>query len=235
MEVKRKIKNQQRKKESNHRILWGYISCLVVAGVLIVAICTLNFANEVSIPQNVTIAIDPGHGGIDVGASGNGAVESVLNLQIAEKLQAEICQLGFESVMTRTGDYGLYGDTSAGFKLRDLQARKAICESSNATLVVSVHQNSSSIPNRTGTVIYCDFKDSESVALANAIASQIENCKVKSGDFYITREVDMPAVIVECGFISTIEEAALLSGEEYQAELADKIASGILCYLVQNA
>ena len=54
------------------------------------------------------------------------------------------------------------------------------------------------------------------------------------GDYYILRKSDIPAVIVECGFLSNEEEAKLLSQGDYQMKIATSIADGVMRYLKEN-
>lgn len=181
-------------------------------------------------PLAPLVAIDAGHGGIDRGASGFGLFESDINLAVATMLEKSLSTLNIQTVMTRTGDYGLYGTTDPGFKKRDMLERKNIVESSGASALISIHMNASSITDRTGVVIYCDFENESSLLLANSIASGFESAKVKDGDFFITTKIDTPAVIVECGFITTPSEAYQLGTSEYQEYLANCIARGVLIY-----
>ena len=102
------------------------------------------------------IVIDAGHGGIDGGVTGvnTNVKESEINLLIAEELK-EIFEInGFTALLTRSDDNGLYGDTSPGFKKRDMEARKKIILESGADLVVSIHQNSYRASYRRGAQVF---------------------------------------------------------------------------------
>lgn len=212
-------------------VWWFLVFTLVFTCVVFLTINkTENISSISSYPAFTTIAIDAGHGGIDGGATGNGLIEADINLQISEALQETLSSLSFQTVMTRTGDYGLYGTTLPGFKKRDMLARKEICESGGADILVSIHLNASILTDRTGVVIYCDTKNAQSLEIANAIASQLENAVVRHGDFFITTKINMPAVLIECGFITTASEAEKLATAEYRQEIADDIAKGILKY-----
>ncbi len=228
MEVTRKTK----RKWLCYNIWWFGAICVVFifAFVAIFLAPSGKTAQSSGYPQSPIVAIDAGHGGIDRGASGFGFFEGDINLSIATKLQSSLENLGLSTVMTRENDEGLYGTTLPGFKKRDMQARKKIVENSGATLLVSVHLNASTITDRTGVVIYCDSENEASLLLANSIACGFESSAVKSGDFFITSKIDTPAVIVECGFITTQEEAEKLATEEYQQYIANCIARGVLIY-----
>lgn len=176
------------------------------------------------------IVIDAGHGGIDNGASGNGLFEADLNLQIAKTLQKTLENLSQKTVMTRKDKNGLYGSTLPGFKVRDMKARKEICENAGGTILISLHQNASTQKDRTGVVIYCDMKNQNAVALAKAVALQFEKCSIKDADLYITKKINATAILIECGFITTKSEAEKLSNKDFQQQISQDIARGILLY-----
>jgi len=182
------------------------------------------------------VAIDAGHGGVDKGAFGRSTncPESEINLAISKKIEDNLKELGLSTVMTRNDENGLYGDTSKGFKKRDMQKRKEIIESSNARLAVSIHCNISSIVERKGAVIYYDENDPISLSLANNIMSELNKISRLRGKvridkeiMFITDKILVPSVIVECGFLSNVEEETLLQKDSYQSELAEKVADGI--------
>lgn len=237
MEVKTKTKVKT--KSATHKnpsrrwfrpnIWWFIVITLIFISVVFVVAREKTTSTSVY-PIAPIVAIDAGHGGIDRGASGFGIFEAEINLAVATMLETALSGLNVQTVQTRTGDYGLYGDTSRGFKKRDMQARKEIVENSAATALISIHMNASSITDRTGVVIYCDVDNPDSLLLANSVASGFEVATVKDGDFFITTKIDTPAVIVECGFITTPSEAYQLSTVEYQQHLANCIARGVLIY-----
>ncbi len=227
---KNKFKSNFRKKSQS-----GFLAFIIFATVvsIFVAVVFLSISKSYeafSYPTSSKIAIDAGHGGIDRGASAFGIFEADLNLEIAKTLQSTLENLNIQTVMTREDENGLYGTTLPGFKTRDMKARKKICEASNAKAVVSIHMNASNLQDRNGVVIYCDMNCVNSKSLANAISSQFENACVKDGDFFITKKIDIPAVIVECGFITTKSECEKLQTKSYQEQIATNIARGILIY-----
>ncbi len=228
MEVRRKSK----RKWLRPNIWWFVTVCtmLIFAVFAIFTVVCAKTSQSSVYPQSAVVAIDAGHGGIDRGASGFGLFEADINLAVATKLEDALDGLNIQTVMTRTGDYGLYGSTESGFKKRDMLCRKEIVEESGATALISIHMNASTITDRTGVVIYCDFESESSLLLANSIANGFESAKVKDGDFFITTKIDTPAVIVECGFITTPTEAYMLGTDEYQQYLANCIARGVLIY-----
>lgn len=117
-------------------------------------------ASAVSAP---VVVIDAGHGGIDAGVRGitSGVKESDINLSISYFLKDYFTSAGFETVLTRKSQAGLYGLPTKGFKLRDMQARRQIIEEYGADMVISVHQNFYSDRTRRGAQVFFN-KDSES-------------------------------------------------------------------------
>lgn len=188
--------------------------------------------SETALPQKTVVVVDAGHGGIDGGAFAYGVFEADVNLCISKYLQADLLSLNFDVVMTREDEAGLYGDTSAGFKKRDMLARKEIAESSGGSVFISIHQNASTISDRTGVVIYYSKDSEESFALASAVAENFPSATVKAGDYFVTTKINMPSIIVECGFLTTQSENALLQTESYQREIATNIARGVFQYLI---
>jgi N-acetylmuramoyl-L-alanine amidase len=128
-------------------------------------------------PLLPVVVIDAGHGGIDAGVRGisTGAKESDVNLEIAQFLRGFFVSAGFRCVMTRTTTGGLYGVFSKGFKMRDMQKRKEIILSANASLVVSVHQNFCPLPSRRGAQVFYNGEREGGKALADCIQGSLND------------------------------------------------------------
>ena len=191
-------------------------------------------------PNMPTVVIDAGHGGIDNGVQGikSKTDEADINLAIARKLKSKLSGAGFNCVMTRTSEAGLYGDTSKGFKRRDMQKRKQIIEECGADMVISVHQNFCPLPSKRGGIVFFDKTSETSGALAEKIQSELNalpQCKKPTeamhGDYYMLKCTSSPSVIVECGFLSNAEEDELLNDENYQQAVAYAIFKGAVNYL----
>ncbi|MBO5363220.1 MAG: N-acetylmuramoyl-L-alanine amidase [Clostridia bacterium] len=191
--------------------------------------------------DGVRIVLDAGHGGIDGGVVGKktGKKESDLNLAIVYKLKTELEELGFEVLLTRKTEAGLYDTAAKGFKKRDMQKRKEIIESVNPSMVVSIHQNFYSSQSPRGGQVFYDKgnKNSEKLALLtqqklNGLYAQegVKNRKASSGEFFILNCSDCPSVIVECGFLSNERDEMLLIDGVWQKKLAKTLALGVLAY-----
>lgn len=194
-----------------------------------------------------TIVIDPGHGGIFPGkVSADGILEKDINLAIAQKLQALLLESGTITVMTRESDKDLFPTSEQDSKMilrqrADLKARTDIAAASQADLFVSIHCNSIPTAKWSGAQTFYAPDSAQSAQLAQAIQasliSQLQNtdrAALVRKDTFLFEHLDIPAVIVECGFLSNSEEAALLQQEAYQQKIAYAIYCGISDYLDQT-
>lgn len=185
-----------------------------------------------------TIAVDPGHGGYDPGARGpGGTLEKDINLALALKLKEVLEEAGVKVVMTRDRDVDLLTPGEGTRKYRDLSNRLKLIRQGQADLLVSIHLNSSGSRWR-GAQVFYHPKDSRNKELAMAIQeeirSRLQNTNRQAlplATAYLLKEIEIPAVIVEAGFISNPEEEKLLNDAAYQRRMALAIASGIFKYL----
>ena len=186
------------------------------------------------------IVIDAGHGGADPGKVGvSGVLEKDINLAIAKKLQSRLEQDGVRVVMTRDTDAGLYSEGATNKKREDMEARVRLISEAKPELVVSIHQNSFPDASCKGAQMFY-YKDSaESKMLAELLQKKFPEVlgdgntrqAKANGDYYLLRKTPCSIVIAECGFLSSPEEEALLSSEEYQEKVADVLYQGIREYL----
>ncbi len=186
-----------------------------------------------------TVVIDAGHGGIDNGVKGikSGSDEADINLSIARYLKGQFSGAGFNCIMTRTTEAGLYETTAKGFKARDMQKRKQIIEESNADMVISVHQNFCPLPSKRGGTVFFDKNSEQGKCLAeriqnelNALPQSVKPNEALHGDYYMLKCTDSPSVIVECGFLSNEAEDELLNTESYKRAVAYAIFKGAVNY-----
>ena len=221
---------------------------IAAALILISAVCLGLFAgfaakNAAAINPNMpTIVIDAGHGGIDNGVQGidSGTDEADINLAIARFLKGQFSSAGFNCVMTRTNEAGLYGTSEKGFKMRDMQKRKQIIEDCNADMVISVHQNFCPLPSKRGGTVFFNADVAESKSLAsfiqkelNAMDSSVKPNEALKGDYYMLKCTQSPSVIVECGFLSNSEDDKLLNTESHQRAVAYAIFKGAISFLAK--
>lgn len=214
-----------------------FLALLVIVSFLIFAL-RKEPALETAAESGNIIVIDAGHGAPDGGAEGKitGVLEKDINLAIAGKLATLLRDAGESVVETRSTDRGLYTQENASLrekKREDMQARVRISESEGVSLFVSIHQNHFTDPKYSGPQIFYQKGSEEGKRLAEEIRSAFlseigPHCtrEIKpTTDLYILRQTKVPAVIVECGFLSNAEEEMLLADAAYQ----DKLATAILC------
>lgn len=186
------------------------------------------------------IVVDAGHGGIDPGANRPGVLEKDINLAIVLALKDVLNQNGAKVVLSRQTDVELSpecdNDKVRGRYHRDLTARVEMAEESDADLFISIHANAVANPRRHGAEVFFSAKSEPGKSLANFI--QIELCNVtqtsrtaKVADYFVLRRNKIPAVLVEVGYITNMEERLLLQTPEYQKRLAEAIAKGIYQFL----
>lgn len=200
-------------------------------------------ASSMPITQK-TVIVDAGHGGDDGGAIGiDGTVEKDINLDIALKLEKILKFYGFNVIMTRTQDVmtcddGL--DSLRKRKISDIHNRFELMRKNPDAIFISVHQNKFEDSSQHGTQVFYSGNDERSKELAEAIQISVtltlqrKNDRVvkKSGSgIYLLYHAKIPAVLVECGFISNSDEVKKLKDESYRMKLAILIADGLLKYL----
>ena len=200
-------------------------------------------ASSMPITQK-TVIVDAGHGGDDGGAIGiDGTVEKDINLDIALKLEKILKFCGFNVIMTRTQDVmtcddGL--DSLRKRKISDIHNRFELMRKNPDAIFISVHQNKFEDSSQHGTQVFYSGNDERSKELAEAIQTSVtltlqrKNDRVvkKSGSgIYLLYHAKIPAVLVECGFISNSDEVKKLKDESYRMKLAILIADGLLKYL----
>lgn len=212
--------------------------------VFVLIICTFAFLPSVfaTAPTGLmTVVIDAGHGGIDGGSVGySGTTERVINLDYAKTLKQYFENFGFNVVMTRNDLDGLYSSYSSNKKKDDMLERKKIIENSNADLVISIHMNAFPLQSCRGAQVFYNPESEVSKILAtsiqNSFISNLPNARQNAdiGDYYMLNCTNVPSVIVECGFISNIEEEQLLLTESYREKLCYSILCGVVKYFAES-
>lgn len=191
-----------------------------------------------------TVIVDAGHGGEDGGAVAvNGALEKDINLAIALELEKDLKQNNFEVIMIRRSDVSV-GDQSlptiAQRKRSDTKARLRTVEETGDCILISIHQNHFSESKYSGAQVFYSGNRPESSQLAEAIRQSIvgslqpenkrEN-KQADGNIFLLKNCHVPAVLVECGFLSNPGETEKLCTESYQKDMAAAIYNGLIDYL----
>lgn len=181
-------------------------------------------------PLSALVVLDPGHGGVYNGAEYSGVKEKDLNLAIAARTAELLEEEGVTVRMTRTSDQDV-----------DLYARSGLANTLGADLFVSVHCNANVEHDDALGIYTCAYSEgTEGWQLAQTLHETMLEA-TGAADFgmeerpnlSVLRTAQVPAALVECGFMSTPSELALLVQPEYQAKLARGIADGILACLAQ--
>lgn len=190
--------------------------------------------------ESVKIVIDPGHGGNDPGGIGvSGVLEKDVNLSVALFLRKNFEAQGFEVVMTRDIDKGLYSETAKNKKKEDLAKRIEIIKEAHPDFVLCIHQNIFTDSKYSGAQVFYYKESEEGARLAACLQNQLitgldpENTRVPKSNmnYYMLKNSPVPIVIVECGFLTNAEEEQKLGTQAYQRDLAWNIYLGTMQYL----
>lgn len=175
------------------------------------------------------IFIDAGHGGPDPGAVGNGVIEENVNLDVAKQLANILRSMGYEVKLYRsTPDENVLSNKNA-----DLRNRAKMANDWGADYFISIHTNSSTSPALSGFETYVYRLGGEAERLANAINSEVANSLgsidrgVRDANFAVLRRTDMPAVLVELGYLTNPTEALNLNSTAWRSAVAREIAEAI--------
>lgn len=212
-----------------------------------------NFLSPESLPASGEIRITPqviidaGHGGFDGGAvADDGTIEKDINLKISDTLSELLRISGYEVIRTRDSDNSTEDnseDKISSRKKSDLKNRLEIMKKYPDAVFVSIHLNKFTTSSAKGSQVFYSPKTEDSDVLGENIQSAIikmlqpENERViKKGNSstYLLKNALIPAVIVECGFLSNKSELELLKNEDYQNKMAFSIFCGINNYFYKG-
>ena len=199
---------------------------LLAAGLLITGLSSASHAARSSRSSGgdsspITVVIDAGHGGHDRGGiPGQRIAEKDMTLDVALRLRNILSANGYHVVMTRSSDVFV-----------PLGGRVAIASSYRNAVFVCIHFNATGRSGASGIETY--FYSRDSLPLASAIHYYVTggapsaNRGVRRRGYYVLRKTAIPAVLVECGFLTNPTEAAYAQSAGYRQKLADEIAAGI--------
>lgn len=191
-------------------------------------------AQKVDKREKPLVIVDAGHGGQDPGKIGvNDALEKDVNLSIAIYLKEYLEKRNVQVLMIREDGERLVNSQSG-----DLKERVKLINENSPDLTVSIHQNSYHEASVHGAQAFYFTHSKEAKTAAEIIQKAIKTAdtegtrEAKANDtYYLLKKTEVPVVIMECGFLSNYEEAEKLVTEEYQKELAEAIADGVMEYL----
>lgn len=211
--------------------------CLKLLTIFILLTLILSFPYaKASLPLfGKTITIDIGHGGKDPGTVVNNILEKDINLKIGKYLEKELIKKGANVILTRNGDYDLSSPNSYRRKKSDFDNRIKIINNSSASMYVSIHLNYLGQASYYGPQVFYNNITNNNKKIANNMQN-ILNKKLKTNrkvklipeDTYMYSRLNVPGVLVECGFLSNYNEKIKLTSKEYQQKIAKYISEGIV-------
>jgi len=199
---------------------------LPAAGLLMTLLATNSYAarggkSSGASSSGTTVVIDAGHGGYDRGGiPGQRVSEKDMTLDVAQRLKNILSSSGYRVVMTRDSDVFI-----------PLGTRTAIANENRNAIFVSIHFNSATRRGADGIETY--FYSRDSLALASAIHHYVAggapspNRGVRRRGYFVLRRTNIPAILVECGFLTNPTEASYVQNASYRQKLAEEIAAGI--------
>ncbi len=211
---------------------------IIISILIIVMIITFNasFAKKVSTNSYKTpfILIDAGHGYPDGGAVGTktGVKESDLNLEYAIALKSYFDSMNFRTELIRSTNLALSKD-----KQEDMLKRKEIIEKSSCDIFISIHMNKFSLQSSVGAQTFFKMEDDLSKSLATCIQQllqkNVEDARKLTlpGDYLVLNSAKCPAVLVECGFLSSEKDEQRLQTKEFREKLCYQIFCGTIKFL----
>lgn len=211
-----------------------------------------DFSNQAEIPAGLearedlrpTVILDPGHGGADPGAiSVMGDEEKHINLAVAKALGAFLEAEGIRVIYTREDDRMLTSSKTESRKMGDLMGRVELAAEHPDAAFISIHMNTLPIEKYKGLQVFYSKNHNANKVLALQIQNDVramlqgENkreVKDHKGSIYVLDRISTPSVLIECGFLSNHEEAALLADEAYRNQLAYVLSRSLISFLLQK-
>lgn len=207
-------------------LIWGGISLwkMIAGGEDVTAIDARIVETKEKRPGVTLVVVDAGHGGKDQGTCSGDTLEKDINLSVAFRVAEKLKAQGADVLLTRSVDEKI-----------DLEERAVIANEAEADLFVSIHCNycegDSSVQG-----LECYYREGSEggQSLADQVVAAVQEeeqiaCRgTRTADFRVLRKTDMPAILVELGYLSNREECGKLTEDAYQELLADRIVAGIL-------
>ncbi|AXH98365.1 cell wall hydrolase [Sporosarcina sp. PTS2304] len=189
----------------------------------------LKLLNQTGNPlRDRVIVVDAGHGGHDPGTGKAGHTEKAITLNVSKKLEAKLKNAGAKVLMTRSTD-----------KYYSLEARTTFAKNNYAEAFVAIHVNSAGFSAK-GTETYYDSSSNVNATESRDLAAFIQrnivqkanmvDRGVKNNRFYVIRNNNVAAVLVELGFLSNADDFKKLTSETYANIYADAIYQGLYQY-----
>ncbi|MBK5240678.1 N-acetylmuramoyl-L-alanine amidase [Clostridium sp.] len=199
----------------------------------------LIFIKKKQNPFKYKVVVDPGHGGVDVGAKYGDLFEKDLNLKISEYMVDNLRYNGCRVIFTRNTDVEL-----DKLVTKDLNKRADLANNENADVFVSVHINSNTSNEYKGVSTYyyddVNYKQKDKGKFAGVIQEELlksgtwTDMGIHGGGLAVLRLTKMPSILVECGFITNYEDRGKLSSDNTLVGFGLNISNGIMKYLSET-
>lgn len=183
--------------------------------------------NSKSLPlKDKIIVLDPGHGGVDKGASYYNENESDLVLNISTILKEELEKKGAVVYQTRKGNYDLSSPNTKRRKKSDFDNRIKFINEINPTLIISIHLNASNNNNYNGIQIF--YKNNNELAQSISNALNLRRKPVKRNNIYLLNNLKYDAFLIEWGFISNYNDLRKIKDKNNIRQTSLKLINGLL-------
>lgn len=210
-----------------------YFILLLIGIVLLTGNICLSMERKKALSGKV-IVIDPGHGGMDGGTNVGNIYEKDINLEISLLLKKRLEECGVNVLMTRDGDYDLSTPNTNHRKKSDFDNRIKLINESNADMYLSIHINYLSDTSVYGIQT---FYSNDNKQIANVIQNEFKNSlnspldeKRISNSIYMYKHINVPGVLIECGFLGNNNDRRLLLSNDYREKLAKAIINSLIIY-----
>ena len=186
-----------------------------------------------------TIYIDPGHGGIDSGTTYKNIYEKDINLIMSKKIEKYLISKGATVYLTRETDKDL-SKTTKNRKRNDLTNRAKLINNTNPDMYISIHLNYISNSKWQGLQIFYNNKNKENENIANKLTTYLKEYTSnirepkKENIYYMYKQIKVPGILIELGFLSNPNDRYRLTREEYQDKLAQQISNSIENYFIEQ-
>ncbi|MDD2627394.1 MAG: N-acetylmuramoyl-L-alanine amidase [Clostridia bacterium] len=175
----------------------------------------------------------------------SGTTEQAINLQIVLKLQRLIEQSGARVILTRSDENGIFSVDSTSIrskKISDIKNREYITDNSEGNIYLSIHLNKYQDSKYSGWQTFYQAKNDKSINAATLVQEEInKNMDEKNNrtpmaikGVYLMDRIDIPGIIIECGFISNPSEEKKLKEDSHQNKIAWGIFTGIQRYFLEE-
>jgi len=225
-----RFREQNRANQLRSRLISAGLPAQIITGSGPVATAPSPSTGTPPVPRarqgQLTVVIDPGHGGRDPGAVGIGGLrEKDINTTVSRRIQRSLQDRGINALLTRSDDREI-----------DLDPRVDFAERANADVFVSIHSNAISLsrPDVNGLETYyysSGFRLAQTIHNSVLQRTDLRDRGVRRARFYVLVNTSMPAVLVETGFVTGREDAARFRNPAEVNKIADGITAGILQYL----